>query len=129
MCLLVSHRFVCVCVFVSALDPDQESVEALMQRFKESFRTNTTMEITHFQNVTHSSSTGRKRGPAHTRGLQCTEPVTHSYIICRRVAHDQECPVNLCPIFPSNEPLMPIIHDLIILLSQFFLFSELAEYV
>uniref|UniRef100_A0A8C1SDK7 Astrotactin 2 n=1 Tax=Cyprinus carpio TaxID=7962 RepID=A0A8C1SDK7_CYPCA len=50
-----------------ALDPDQESVEALMQRFKESFRTNTTMEITHFQNVTHSSSTGRKRGPAHTR--------------------------------------------------------------
>ncbi|XP_056313149.1 astrotactin-2-like [Danio aesculapii] len=53
----------------AALKWNQESVEALMQRFKESFRTNTTMEITHFQNVTHSSSTGRKRGPTHTRGF------------------------------------------------------------
>uniref|UniRef100_A0A8C7FBV1 Astrotactin 2 n=1 Tax=Oncorhynchus kisutch TaxID=8019 RepID=A0A8C7FBV1_ONCKI len=50
-----------------ALDPKQETVEALMQRFKESFRPNTTMEIAHFQHVTHSSSTGRKRGPSHTR--------------------------------------------------------------
>uniref|UniRef100_A0A8C8LL10 MACPF domain-containing protein n=1 Tax=Oncorhynchus tshawytscha TaxID=74940 RepID=A0A8C8LL10_ONCTS len=48
-----------------ALDPKQETVEALMQRFKESFRPNTTMEIAHFQHVTHSSSTGRKRGPSH----------------------------------------------------------------
>uniref|UniRef100_A0A8K9XAT8 Astrotactin 2 n=1 Tax=Oncorhynchus mykiss TaxID=8022 RepID=A0A8K9XAT8_ONCMY len=48
-------------------DPKQETVEALMQRFKESFRPNTTMEIAHFQHVTHSSSTGRKRGPSHTR--------------------------------------------------------------
>ncbi|XP_055730361.1 astrotactin-2-like isoform X1 [Salvelinus fontinalis] len=50
-----------------ALDPKQETVEALMQRFKESFRPNTTMEIAHFQHVTHSSSTGRKRGPSHAR--------------------------------------------------------------
>ncbi|XP_066507598.1 astrotactin-2-like [Hoplias malabaricus] len=52
------------------MDPQQETVEALMQRFKESFRTNTSMEITHFQNtqLTHSSSTGRKRGPIHNRG-------------------------------------------------------------
>uniref|UniRef100_A0A9J8ATB4 Astrotactin 2 n=1 Tax=Cyprinus carpio carpio TaxID=630221 RepID=A0A9J8ATB4_CYPCA len=55
------------CLDDRVLDPDQESVEALMQRFKESFRTNTTMEITHFQNVTHSSSTGRKRGQTHNR--------------------------------------------------------------
>uniref|UniRef100_A0A8K9XDW1 Astrotactin 2 n=1 Tax=Oncorhynchus mykiss TaxID=8022 RepID=A0A8K9XDW1_ONCMY len=46
---------------------DGKTVEALMQRFKESFRPNTTMEIAHFQHVTHSSSTGRKRGPSHTR--------------------------------------------------------------
>uniref|UniRef100_A0A4W5LGC0 Astrotactin 2 n=2 Tax=Hucho hucho TaxID=62062 RepID=A0A4W5LGC0_9TELE len=44
------------------IDGKQETVEALMQRFKESFRPNTTMEIAHFQHVTHSSSTGRKRG-------------------------------------------------------------------
>uniref|UniRef100_A0A8C1ULF1 Astrotactin-1/2 N-terminal domain-containing protein n=1 Tax=Cyprinus carpio TaxID=7962 RepID=A0A8C1ULF1_CYPCA len=50
------------------LDNRGESSKALMQRFKESFRTNTTMEITHFQNVTHSSSTGRKRGQTHNRG-------------------------------------------------------------
>uniref|UniRef100_UPI003AB0F3C0 astrotactin-2-like n=2 Tax=Centroberyx TaxID=88664 RepID=UPI003AB0F3C0 len=51
-----------------ALGPKQESVEDLMQRFKESFRTpNTTMDMAHFQHVTHSSSTGRKRGPSHTR--------------------------------------------------------------
>ncbi|CDQ71709.1 unnamed protein product [Oncorhynchus mykiss] len=52
-----------------ALDPKQETVDALMRRFKESFRTNTTPEISHFQhNVTHNSSTGRNRGPSHTRG-------------------------------------------------------------
>ncbi|CAL8279339.1 unnamed protein product [Merluccius merluccius] len=52
------------------LDPKHDSVEDLMQRFKESFRTpNTTMDMTHFQHATHSSSTGRKRGPSHTRVL------------------------------------------------------------
>lgn len=35
----------------------------------------------------------------------------------------------LCTIFLSNEPAMPIIHDLIILLSQFSLFGELAEHI
>ncbi|XP_056434395.1 astrotactin-2-like isoform X2 [Gadus chalcogrammus] len=50
------------------VDPKHDSVEDLMQRFKESFRTpNTTMDMTHFQQTTHSSSTGRKRGPSHTR--------------------------------------------------------------
>ncbi|KAM3873969.1 astrotactin-2 [Diretmus argenteus] len=50
------------------IDPKQESVEDLMQRFNESFRApNTTMDMAHFQHVTHSSSTGRKRGPTHTR--------------------------------------------------------------
>ncbi|KAG7270802.1 hypothetical protein CRUP_001536 [Coryphaenoides rupestris] len=51
------------------VDPKHDSVEDLMQRFKESFRTpNTTMDMSHFQHSTHSSSTGRKRGPTHTRG-------------------------------------------------------------
>ncbi|XP_053086615.1 astrotactin-2 isoform X2 [Pangasianodon hypophthalmus] len=50
------------------MDPQHESVEALVQRIKDSFRTNATMEITHFQNATHSSSTSRKRGPTQNRG-------------------------------------------------------------
>ncbi|KAK1787277.1 hypothetical protein P4O66_002788 [Electrophorus voltai] len=49
------------------LDAKQETVEELVQRFKETFRTNTNMEITHFQNVTYGSSTSRKRGQSHTR--------------------------------------------------------------
>ncbi|KAM9440562.1 astrotactin-2 isoform 1-T1 [Clarias gariepinus] len=50
------------------VEPQHESVEALVQRIKDSFRTNATMEITHFQNATHSSSTSRKRGPTQNRG-------------------------------------------------------------
>ncbi|MCJ8748412.1 hypothetical protein PDJAM_G00164540 [Pangasius djambal] len=50
------------------MDPQHESVEALVQRIKDSFRTNAAMEITHFQNATHSSSTSRKRGPTQNRG-------------------------------------------------------------
>ncbi|XP_060718635.1 astrotactin-2-like isoform X2 [Tachysurus vachellii] len=50
------------------VEPQHESVEALVQRIKDSFRTNTNMEITHFQNATHSSSTSRKRGPTQNRG-------------------------------------------------------------
>ncbi|KAF5909521.1 astrotactin-2 isoform X1, partial [Clarias magur] len=50
------------------VEPQHESVEALVQRIKDSFRTNATMEITHFQNTTHSSSTSRKRGQTQTRG-------------------------------------------------------------
>ncbi|XP_035382851.1 astrotactin-2 isoform X1 [Electrophorus electricus] len=54
------------------LDAKQETVEELVQRFKETFRTNTNMEITHFQNVTYGSSTSRKRGQSHTRvGGEC----------------------------------------------------------
>ncbi|KAJ7987287.1 hypothetical protein DPEC_G00337160 [Dallia pectoralis] len=56
------------CLEKNSLDPKQESVEALMQRFNEGFRTNTTMEIGHYEhNAIHSSSTGSKRGPHHNR--------------------------------------------------------------
>ncbi|XP_030641157.1 astrotactin-2 [Chanos chanos] len=47
------------------LDSKQESVEALMQRFKDSFRANAGTDMSHF---THSSSTGRKRGQTQIRG-------------------------------------------------------------
>ncbi|KAK3508874.1 hypothetical protein QTP70_011843 [Hemibagrus guttatus] len=53
---------------VAVMEPQHESVEALVQRIKDSFCTNATMEITHFQNTTHSSSTSRKRGPIQNRG-------------------------------------------------------------
>ncbi|KAM6985991.1 LOW QUALITY PROTEIN: astrotactin-2 [Aplochiton taeniatus] len=53
-----------------AMDPT-ETVEALMQRFKESFRTNS-IDMAHLQHNTHSSSMGRKRGlsiPGVTGGV------------------------------------------------------------
>uniref|UniRef100_A0A6Q2XDM8 MACPF domain-containing protein n=1 Tax=Esox lucius TaxID=8010 RepID=A0A6Q2XDM8_ESOLU len=50
--------------YILKMAPTQETVEALMQRFKDGFRTNTTMEIAHYEhNIIHSSSTGRKRVP------------------------------------------------------------------
>uniref|UniRef100_A0A674PL46 Astrotactin 2 n=2 Tax=Takifugu rubripes TaxID=31033 RepID=A0A674PL46_TAKRU len=51
-----------------AIDPHEESVEDLMQRFQDSFRApNTPTEISHYEHVMHSSLTGRRRVPAHTR--------------------------------------------------------------
>ncbi|XP_035234487.1 astrotactin-2-like isoform X2 [Anguilla anguilla] len=50
------------------LDSNQETVEALMLKFKESFRTNTPIEIAQLQQVTRSSSTGRKRRRSRSRG-------------------------------------------------------------
>ncbi|XP_034457949.1 astrotactin-2 isoform X1 [Hippoglossus hippoglossus] len=51
-----------------AIDPNTESVEDLMQRFQDSFRVpNTPTDMSHYQHVMHSSSTGRRRVPSHTR--------------------------------------------------------------
>ena len=56
-------------LFSVALDPNTESVEDLMQRFQDSFRVpNTPTDMSHYQHVMHSSSTGRRRVPSHTRG-------------------------------------------------------------
>uniref|UniRef100_A0A672GE19 Astrotactin 2 n=1 Tax=Salarias fasciatus TaxID=181472 RepID=A0A672GE19_SALFA len=53
----------------AAIDPNTESVEDLMQRFQDSFRVpNTPTDMSHYQHVMHSSSTGRRRVPSHTRG-------------------------------------------------------------
>ncbi|XP_028318628.1 astrotactin-2 isoform X2 [Gouania willdenowi] len=50
------------------IDPSTESVEDLMQRFQDSFRVpNTPTDMSHYQHVMHSSSTGRRRVPSHTR--------------------------------------------------------------
>lgn len=58
----------------TAIDPHEESVEDLMQRFQDSFRApDTPTEISHYEHVMHSSLTGRRRVPAHTRG----EPQPH----------------------------------------------------
>uniref|UniRef100_A0A8C4D9Y1 Astrotactin 2 n=1 Tax=Dicentrarchus labrax TaxID=13489 RepID=A0A8C4D9Y1_DICLA len=47
-----------------AIDPNTESVEDLMQRFQDSFRVpNTSTDMSHYQHVMHSSSTGRRRVP------------------------------------------------------------------
>lgn len=54
---------------VIAIDPNKEAVEDLMQRFQDSFRVpNTATDMSHYQHVMHSSSTGRRRVPSHTRG-------------------------------------------------------------
>ncbi|XP_069369316.1 astrotactin-2 isoform X5 [Paralichthys olivaceus] len=51
-----------------AIDPNTESVEDLMQRFQDSFRVpNTPTDMSHYQHVMNSSSTGRRRVPSHTR--------------------------------------------------------------
>ncbi|AWP15346.1 putative astrotactin-2-like, partial [Scophthalmus maximus] len=50
------------------IDPNTESVEDLMQRFQDSFRVpNTPTDMSHYQHVMHSSSTGRRRVPSNTR--------------------------------------------------------------
>ncbi|XP_076139571.1 astrotactin-2 isoform X1 [Alosa pseudoharengus] len=49
-------------------ESQQEAVEELMQRFKDSFHTSTAMDMGHFHSTSHSSSTGRRRGPNITRG-------------------------------------------------------------
>uniref|UniRef100_A0AAQ5ZK19 MACPF domain-containing protein n=1 Tax=Amphiprion ocellaris TaxID=80972 RepID=A0AAQ5ZK19_AMPOC len=43
------------------------SVEDLMQRFQDGFRVPTPTDMSHYQHVMHSSSTGRRRVPSHTR--------------------------------------------------------------
>ncbi|XP_054612972.1 astrotactin-2-like isoform X2 [Dunckerocampus dactyliophorus] len=51
-----------------AIDPNREVVEDLMQRFQDSFRIpKTSPDISHYQHVVHSSSTGRRRVPSHNR--------------------------------------------------------------
>ncbi|XP_072096611.1 astrotactin-2-like isoform X1 [Mobula birostris] len=46
----------------AAADVTQETVQSLMQKFKESFRTNTPIEISHLQQAPRSTSTGRRKG-------------------------------------------------------------------
>ncbi|XP_032904772.1 astrotactin-2 isoform X3 [Amblyraja radiata] len=46
----------------AAADVTQDTVQSLMQRFQESFRTNTPIEISHLQQAPRSTSTGRKKG-------------------------------------------------------------------
>ncbi|XP_068190422.1 astrotactin-2-like isoform X2 [Antennarius striatus] len=58
-----------------AIDSNTESVEDLMQRFQDSFRIpNSPADMSHYQHVMHSSSTGRRRVPSHTRGESGSEP-------------------------------------------------------
>lgn len=68
----------------TAIDPHEESVEDLMQRFQDSFRApSTPSEISRFEHVMHSSLTGRRRVPTHTRG----EPRTRQRRVCFKEFH------------------------------------------
>ncbi|XP_061460292.1 astrotactin-2 isoform X1 [Rhineura floridana] len=51
-----------------AAEVTQETVESLMQKFKESFRTNTPIEIGHLQPALRSSSVGRRKRRNRSRG-------------------------------------------------------------
>uniref|UniRef100_A0A670JQ37 Astrotactin 2 n=1 Tax=Podarcis muralis TaxID=64176 RepID=A0A670JQ37_PODMU len=51
-----------------ATEVTQETVESLMQKFKESFRTNTPIEIGHLQPALRSSSVGRRKRRNRPRG-------------------------------------------------------------
>ncbi|XP_069465764.1 astrotactin-2 isoform X1 [Ambystoma mexicanum] len=46
----------------------QETVDTLMQKFKESFRTNTPIEINQLQPASHSSTVGRRKQRGRARG-------------------------------------------------------------
>ncbi|KAM8872577.1 astrotactin-2 isoform 2-T2 [Synchiropus picturatus] len=49
-------------------DPNEEAVEDLMQRFQDGFLVpNTPADLSHYQHVMHSSSTGRRRVPSRSR--------------------------------------------------------------
>nr|XP_020456500.1 astrotactin-2-like [Monopterus albus] len=50
-----------------AIGPNKDSVEDLMLRFQESFRASNTPDMSHYQHVMHTSSTGRRRGLTQTR--------------------------------------------------------------
>ncbi|MFT7813727.1 astrotactin-2 isoform X1 [Arapaima gigas] len=52
----------------SVIEPKQETVGALMLKFKESFRANAPIEIAQLQQVTRSASTGRKSRRSRPKG-------------------------------------------------------------
>lgn len=53
---------------VAAAEVTQETVESLMQKFKESFRTNTPIEIGQLQPALRSTSVGRRKRRSRPRG-------------------------------------------------------------
>ncbi|XP_041900596.1 astrotactin-2-like, partial [Corvus kubaryi] len=53
---------------VAAPEVTQETVESLMQKFKESFRTNTPIEIGQLQPALRSTSVGRRKRRSRPRG-------------------------------------------------------------
>lgn len=58
---------------VAAAEAAQETVESLMQKFKESFRANTPIEIGQLQPAPRSTSAGKRRRRSKSRG----RPVQH----------------------------------------------------
>lgn len=84
-------------LFLIAIDPNTESVEDLMQRFQDSFRVpNTPTDMSHYQHVMHSSLTGRRRVPSHTRGR--TKSHSKSFQFCWKSVTDlaRERMSNIC---------------------------------
>lgn len=84
-------------LFLIAIDPNTESVEDLMQRFQDSFRVpNTPTDMSHYQHVMHSSLTGRRRVPSHTRGR--TKSHSKSFQFCWKNVTDlaRERISNIC---------------------------------
>uniref|UniRef100_A0A670JR91 Astrotactin 2 n=1 Tax=Podarcis muralis TaxID=64176 RepID=A0A670JR91_PODMU len=88
-----------------ATEVTQETVESLMQKFKESFRTNTPIEIGHLQPALRSSSVGRRKrgiGFGRTKGNSGSEAddetqltfYTEQYRSRRRSKGSLKSPVN-----------------------------------
>lgn len=59
---------------VAAPEVTQETVESLMQKFKESFRTNTPIEIGQLQPALRSTSVGRRKRRSRPRGRLSQSP-------------------------------------------------------
>lgn len=56
------------CYPVAAAEATQETVESLMQKFKESFRTNMPIEIGQLQPAPRTSSAGKRKRRSKSRG-------------------------------------------------------------
>jgi len=71
---------------VAAPEVTQETVESLMQKFKESFRTNTPIEIGQLQPALRSTSVGRRKRRSRPRGRLPRSPAAPR---CPGLGHGQ----------------------------------------
>lgn len=91
---------------VAAAEATQETVESLMQKFKESFRANTPIEIGQLQPAPRRASAGKRKRRSKSRG----RPSQHRLPRCQRAVprfrrHQEE--LRPLPVLPWTPRVMP----------------------